>query len=143
MVSDLLLIDFISIGKLFLATILGSIVGYEREKKHKPAGFRTYMLVSLGSCLITLISISFVDDPSRVASSIVTGIGFLGAGAIIAQGKDVKGLTTAASLWTMAAIGLAVGTGYYLLAIVATLLVYLILKIKFGRKEGSIEKTEI
>jgi len=118
------------IGRLVLATILSSIVGFEREKLSKPAGLRTYMLVCLGSCLITIVSLSFGNDPARIASGIITGIGFLGAGAIIAQGTNVKGVTTAASLWVISAVGLCVGVGEYLLAIVTTVLIYLILRLK-------------
>lgn len=124
MVSEVVLVF-----RLIIATLLGSTIGFEREKKHKPAGLRTHMLVSLGSCLITLVSLSFGDDPARIASNIIVGIGFLGAGAIIAQGKDVRGLTTAASIWTVAAVGLAVGVGQYLLAVVTTTLIYIILKL--------------
>ena len=122
--------ELILVGRLILSTILSSIVGFEREKQSKPAGLRTYMLVCLGSCLITIISLSFENDPARIASGIITGIGFLGAGAIIAQGTNVKGVTTAASLWVIAAVGLCVGVGEYLLAIATTVLIYLILKLK-------------
>ena len=122
--------ELILVGRLILSTILSSIVGFEREKQSKPAGLRTYMLVCLGSCLITIISLSFENDPARIASGIITGIGFLGAGAIIAQGTNVKGVTTAASLWVIAAVGLCVGVGEYLLAIATTALIYLILKLK-------------
>lgn len=123
------MLHWIPVLKLVIAALLGSTVGIEREKSGKSAGLRTYMLVSLGSCLITIVSISFVQDPARVASHIVEGIGFLGAGAIIARGKDVRGLTTAAALWVMAAVGLGVGMGYYLLAITTTILVYIILRL--------------
>ena len=122
--------ELILVGRLLLAAILGSTVGIEREKLHKPAGLRTYMLVCLGSCLVTVISVSFDMDPARIAAGIITGIGFLGAGAIIAQGTNVKGLTTAASLWAIAAVGLSVGIGKYLLAIVTTVLIYIILRLK-------------
>ena len=131
-----MIFDWEIIGRLVLATVLSSIVGFEREKLSKPAGLRTYMLVCLGSCLITTISLSFEKDPARIASGIITGIGFLGAGAIIAQGTNVKGVTTAASLWVIAAVGLSVGVGEYLLAIVTTTLIYIILKLK------KYEKTE-
>lgn len=133
-----MILDLISIGKLLLSAILGSSVGFERQKKHKPAGLRTYMLVSLGSCLITIISLSFTDDPARIASNIIVGIGFLGAGSIIAHGKDVRGLTTAAGIWTMAAVGLAVGIGEYTLAIITTTLVYIILKLSKHESESRI-----
>jgi putative Mg2+ transporter-C (MgtC) family protein len=121
--------ELVLIARLIMATLLGSSVGFEREKRGKSAGLRTYMLVSLGSCLITIISISFAHDPARIAASIITGIGFLGGGAIIARRGSVKGITTAAGLWVMAAVGLGVGLGYYLLSVVTTTLVYLILKL--------------
>ncbi|MGQ9479276.1 MAG: MgtC/SapB family protein [Thermoproteota archaeon] len=114
--------------QLVLAALLGAVIGIEREMTHKPAGLRTHMLVSIGSCLFTIVSISeFSMDPARVASGIVTGIGFVGAGAIIAEQEKIVGITTAASLWVTAAIGLTVGVGNYLLAIVTTLLAFFIL----------------
>jgi len=113
---------------LILAVLLGGIIGIEREITHKPAGLRTHMLVSMGSCLFTIISVhKFNVDPARLAAGIVTGIGFIGAGAIIAERERVVGITTAASLWVTAAIGLTVGVGNYLLASLATLLVFIIL----------------
>jgi len=116
-----------SVFNLVLAILFGAIVGFEREKAHKPAGLRTHMLVSLGSCLFTIVSQEFSMDPARIASGIVTGIGFVGAGAIIAEQDKVVGITTAASLWATAAIGLTIGVGNYLLAAAATILVFLIL----------------
>ena len=117
--------------RLVVSIILGAVVGFEREVTHKPAGLRTHMLVSLGSALFTIISVEFFQlDPARVAAGIVTGIGFIGAGSIIATRGHVYGLTTAASLWVVAAIGLAVGIGAYLIALAATVLVFLILQIK-------------
>jgi len=103
------------------------IVGFEREMAHKPAGLRTHMLVCLGSCLFTIISLEFAADPARIASGIVAGIGFIGAGAIIAEPDKVVGITTAASLWITAAIGLTIGVGNYVLAAVAVLLALLTL----------------
>lgn len=114
------------VGRLALAALLGGLIGLEREMHSKPAGLRTYMIVCVGSCLITLVSLYFwkqeprTTDPSRVAAQIVTGIGFLGAGAILRYGMSVRGLTTAASLWTSAGIGMAVGAGYWLAAVAAT-----------------------
>lgn len=118
--------------KLALASVLGGIVGYERERREHPAGLRTHILVCLGATLITLISMSFdpaYSDPARIAAQIVSGIGFLGAGTILRQGNIVRGLTTAASLWTVAGIGMAVARGgpYYILAVVATGIVFLTL----------------
>jgi putative Mg2+ transporter-C (MgtC) family protein len=116
--------------RLLGAAILGAVVGIEREVRDQPAGFRTHILVAVGSCLFTLISAygfaGFLDeeqvtfDPTRIAAQIVTGIGFLGAGAILRSGMSVRGLTTAASLWVVAAVGLAVGAGAYVLASTAT-----------------------
>jgi putative Mg2+ transporter-C (MgtC) family protein len=121
--------------RVAVAAALGGAVGLERELREREAGFRTHMLVSIGSALFTLVSAyGFRDfllhggsviraDPTRIAAQIVTGIGFLGAGAIIRQGLAVRGLTTAATLWVVAAIGLASGAGYYSAAIITTLVV--------------------
>ena len=121
--------------RLLLAAGLGGAIGLEREMRDHEAGFRTHLLVSLGSCAFTLISSygwsdwtfsraqGLVFDPTRVAAQIVTGIGFLGAGAIIVRGINVRGLTTAATLWVVAAIGMASGAGYYSGAVVATIVV--------------------
>ncbi|HEY5059732.1 MAG TPA: MgtC/SapB family protein [Gaiellaceae bacterium] len=120
--------------RLLVAALLGGAVGMERELRERQAGLRTHLLVSVGSALFTLVSAyGFSDvlahsgpqvlvrlDPSRVAAQIVSGIGFLGAGAIIRQGLSVRGLTTAATLWLVAAIGMASGAGYYDAAIIAT-----------------------
>lgn len=103
--------------RLILGAIFGGVIGLEREASNRPAGFRTHILVSVGSTLIILVSMNvFGDnaDPSRMAAQVVSGIGFLGAGTIMKTGSTVKGLTTAASLWVCSAIGLAVGGGYYL-----------------------------
>lgn len=119
------------IVRLLLAAALGAMVGYERELTHKPAGLRTHMLVSLGACLFTIVSVSyFTADSARIAAGIVTGIGFIGAGSIIAMGGHVKGVTTAASLWVVAAIGLAVAVGWYTISIIAAVLVFAILQIR-------------
>jgi putative Mg2+ transporter-C (MgtC) family protein len=120
--------------RLVLAAGLGGLVGFEREMKDEPAGFRTHILVCMGAALFTIISIQFVgpyEDPSRIAAGIVTGIGFLGAGAIFRAKDGVKGLTTAADIWTISAIGVAVGIGYFLAAVITTLLVFVVLL--FGR----------
>lgn len=113
--------------RFLLAAVFGGIIGFQRERKERPAGFRTHILVALGSTLFTLVSmIKFnqPSDPSRIAAQIVTGIGFLGAGTIIRQGNIVIGLTTAASLWSVAAVGMAVGAGYYSAATVGTLMIF-------------------
>src|SRR3989338_5303831 len=111
--------------RLMLAVILGGLVGLERELHDKAAGFRTHILVCIGSCLMMLTSMHIFDmykghtsvDPARIAAQVVTGVGFLGAGTIIMYGATVRGLTTAASLWTIAGVGLGVGSGFYSAAI--------------------------
>ncbi len=112
------------IFRLLLAAAMGALIGLERDFKKKPAGIRTHMLVCLGACIYTLISVSeFPLDSARIAAGIVAGIGFLGAGAIIGSQEGVHGLTTAAGIWATAAVGLALGTGSYVIAAVSTLLV--------------------
>jgi putative Mg2+ transporter-C (MgtC) family protein len=118
------------VGRLLLAAVLGAAVGIEREIHDHPAGIRTHLLVSLGSGLFTVLSIvgfpsadGSATDPSRVAAQIVTGIGFLGAGAILKYGPTVRGLTTAASLWATAGIGMAAGAGLPVLGLTATVIV--------------------
>jgi putative Mg2+ transporter-C (MgtC) family protein len=125
---------------LILAAFLGAIVGIEREITIKPAGLRTHMLVSLGSCLFTIISIGFDFDPARIASGIVAGIGFIGAGAIWAEKDKIQGITTASSLWVTAAIGLSVGIGDYPLAIIVTGIVFFILSSKMIFKKIGLQK---
>lgn len=110
--------------KLLISIALGSVVGIEREISEKPAGLKTNVLICLGSTIFTLLSLKFTGpaiDPARIAAQIVTGIGFLGAGAIMREGEQVTGLTTAATIWVVAAIGMGVGMGYHTLAAVATL----------------------
>lgn len=116
--------------RLIVALVLGGMIGLERESMGRPAGFRTHILVSVGSALIMILSAyGFAEalpggyDPGRIAAQVVSGIGFLGAGTIMREGVNVRGLTTAASLWTVAGIGLAVGSGFYFAAILATFLV--------------------
>jgi putative Mg2+ transporter-C (MgtC) family protein len=123
--------------RLVLAALLGSVVGIERERLRWAAGLRTHMLVCVGSCLFLIVSaFGFSEalvsdrvqlDPSRVAAQVVSGIGFLGAGTILLRGEIVKGLTTAASLWAVAAIGLAVGSGLYIAAVTTTVIMMIIL----------------
>jgi putative Mg2+ transporter-C (MgtC) family protein len=125
------------IARLGLAALLGGAIGFERERLSWAAGLRTHMLVSVGACLFMIVSAyGFMDvlghehvslDPSRVAAQVVSGIGFLGAGSILLRGEIVRGLTTAASLWTVAAIGLAVGGGLYVSALGATVIILFIL----------------
>ncbi|WP_456478560.1 MgtC/SapB family protein [Geoglobus ahangari] len=118
---------------LLLSAALGGVIGYERSKVHKPAGLRTHILVSLGSCLFMILSVKFFDDPARIAAGVVSGIGFIGAGTIIAERREktkVVGITTAASLWVTAAIGMAVGMGEYAISVFTTILTYVILQLK-------------
>ncbi len=121
--------------RVTLAAALGGAIGFERELREREAGLRTHMLVSVGAALFTLVSAyAWADwqfstaegltfDPTRIAAQVVTGIGFLGAGAIIRQGLSVRGLTTAATLWVVAAIGMASGAGYFTAALITTVLV--------------------
>jgi putative Mg2+ transporter-C (MgtC) family protein len=125
---------------LILSVGLGAAVGIEREFTHKPAGLRTHMLVSLGACLFTLMSTSFGAQPAQVAGGIVAGIGFIGAGTIWAEKDKVQGITTAASLWATAAIGLTTGVGDYPLAAVVTFLVVVILASNRFLKRIGLEK---
>jgi len=118
--------------RLVLATLLGAIIGFQREKSGKEAGLRTHMLICSGAALFTLVSIYGFkgSDPARIAAGIVTGIGFLGAGVILHRtGGAVVGLTTAATIWAVAAIGLAAGAGLYIISAVATVLTLIILLI--------------
>jgi putative Mg2+ transporter-C (MgtC) family protein len=132
-------------GRLCLAGLLGGLVGLEREMHSQPAGLRTHMIVSLGACLIMLVSIHMSklspekSDPARIAAQVVAGVGFLGAGAIMRSGLSVRGLTTAACLWTVAAIGLAVGCGYWRAAVVATVLT-LVATVVFQKFERKLSK---
>ncbi len=114
--------------RLLLALVLGGLIGIEREYRDKSAGFRTLILISLGSCLFTLVSILLTNGTTdRIASNIVTGIGFIGAGVIFKTDKGVNGLTTAASVWAVAAIGMACGSGLYTISIVTCLAIIIIL----------------
>jgi putative Mg2+ transporter-C (MgtC) family protein len=119
--------------RLLMAAVAGGIIGTDRERAHKPAGIRTLMLVSIGSALFTILSAyGFGDpaDPSRLAAGIVVGIGFLGAGVILHSEKGVMGLTTAAAVWAVAAIGVAFGCGLYLIAVVSAVLILIALQLK-------------
>lgn len=122
--------------RLGLAALLGMIVGFERERQNQPAGLRTHAILAIGSCLAMTISINLAiqfvpdvpnGDPARLAAQVVSGIGFLGAGAILRYGTNVKGLTTATSLWTIAIVGLAVGAGHYFSAIGTTIALLIVL----------------
>ena len=121
--------------RLGIGIILGGIVGLEREYQNQPAGLRTHIILVLGSTLVTIISIDLTSmvpalisgDIMRLVAGVITGIGFLGGGAILRYGPNVKGLTTAASMWTMAIVGIAVGSGLYFPAIITTFVVLLVL----------------
>lgn len=138
-----------SIFKLCLSMLLGSVVGLERKRKGQSAGVRTFALISMGATLAMILSVYVPQeylglkngDPSRIAAQVISGIGFLGAGAIIQMKGSVRGLTTAAGIWMVAAIGMTVGLGLYTLSIVATLLIYFILlqleRIEHRLKVGS------
>ena len=118
--------DLELLARLLLAAVLGGAIGAERELNDQPAGLRTHMLLTIGACLFTLISaygFGGGTDPSRIAAQIVTGIGFLGGGAIVRHGLTVKGVTTAASIWATASVGVAIGAGSYLLGIGGAVLV--------------------
>jgi putative Mg2+ transporter-C (MgtC) family protein len=138
--------DLDMIVRLVLAIVLGGLIGLEREVHGKAAGFRTHALVSVGSALIMIVSTDIYlayrgvteVDPGRIAAQVVSGIGFLGAGAIIRFPTGITGLTTAASLWVVAGIGLACGAGFLKLAIVTTVLVLVVLVVfaKVGQKLG-------
>lgn len=118
--------------RLVLATVLGGIIGFERENISRPAGFRTHILVCVGAALIMVTS-EFIQrkyagtvnmDPARLGAQVISGIGFLGAGTIIRDGSNVKGLTTAASLWAVSGVGIAAGIGFYEGAVTATILIF-------------------
>lgn len=135
------------VGKLVLAVILGGLIGWQREMLDRPAGLRTHILVCVGSTVYMLVSTSFFGtnaDAARIAAQVATGMGFLGAGTIIRQGSMVRGLTTAASMWVMAAIGLCVGRGgqAYLIAVVAAGLVFLTLTPLRALEKGILRKRE-
>lgn len=120
-------LEWIDFGKLLAAVAAGALVGLERELQDKPAGFRTNIMICLGAALFTLLSVrlaevSAVADRSRIAAQIVTGVGFLGAGAIIQHRSNVVGLTTAATIWVVASLGMAFGAGAFLLGTVGTVL---------------------
>ena len=121
--------------RLVLALVLGGMLGYEREQKHRPAGLRTYVLVCLGATLACITNIYMCEhftgnDPARIPAQVISGMGFLGAGTIIVtRNQRIKGLTTAAGLWCCAAIGIAIGSGFYLGAIITTVLIAVALKV--------------
>ncbi len=142
--------------RIIFSFLLGMLIGVERERNHQPAGMRTHILICIGATMVMLISIfipqTFTDfkngDPGRIAAQVVSGIGFLGAGAILKFGTDIKGLTTAASIWAMAAIGLAVGAGMFIIAAIGVTVIFFALTIldffeKKFFKERTLRKIEI
>ncbi len=135
-----LLDPWVMVLRLVSASVLGGMIGLQRESVNKTAGFRTHLLVSVGAALIMLMSIygfqgtSRPQDPARMAAQVVSGIGFLGAGTIMKEGLSVKGLTTAASLWVVSAIGLACGSGMYLSALLTAVIVFVSLSL-FARMD--------
>lgn len=145
-------IPWFLLGRIAAATALGGLIGYERDRHGRPAGLRTHMIVALASATFMSVSTYFVEyqnyplhslvnvDVSRIAASIVTGIGFLGGGAIMRTGVSVQGLTTAAGLWLVGAIGMSAGSGMYLVAVFATVLGLLALGVmrRFEDKEGAL-----
>lgn len=124
------------IARIFISVGLGALIGFERELTHKPAGLRTHIFVCMGSCLFTISSFYLLPeesigsfDTTRIAAGIVAGISFIGAGSIIASKGDVRGLTTAASLWVVASIGLMIGLGNYILPVIASIIAFLVLRL--------------
>lgn len=124
--------------RLLCALIVGVVIGTEREYTHRPAGMRTHMLVALGACVVMVIgqlifmqyqAYGATPDPARMAAQVITGVGFLGAGTIMKEGPSVKGLTTAASLWATACLGLAAGAGYYVVALAGMVFIFATLTI--------------
>ena len=125
--------------RLIVGLLLGAAIGFERELNRQPAGFRTHSLVALGAALFTVVSAFGFDglgaDPTRIAAQVVSGIGFIGAGTILQYRGNIRGLTTAASLWSVAAVGMAAGAGLYVMAVVGTVLILVVLSI-LDRVEG-------
>lgn len=119
--------------RLACAMLVGLVIGTEREYTNRPAGMRTHVLVSLGACVVAITGVvlhsNYAADPGRLAAQVITGVGFLGAGTILREGFHVKGLTTAASLWTVACLGIAAGYGYYAVALAGTLFAFVTLTI--------------
>ncbi len=126
--------------RLAAALVAGGIIGYERERDSQPAGLRTHMILALGAALVMILSVNigikYGSDPSRLAAQVVSGIGFLGAGAILRFGFNVKGLTTASTLWTTAMVGMAIGYGYYLVSLFTVVITIIVLTLveRFEKK---------
>lgn len=132
--------------RIVSSAIIGGIIGIERETHNRPAGFRTHILVTMGATLIMLVSTQGFPgmegrfDPSRIAAQVISGVGFLGAGTIVITGHEIKGLTTAASLWVCAGIGLAIGAGFYLGGLVTAIIVFISLSILSKFEKGLASK---
>lgn len=136
---SVLILDWVGMMRLIIAAILASLIGYDREKQNKAAGIRTNVIVAVISCVIMILSVEVAQsgnlvngvegDPARLAAQVVSGIGFLGAGTIIKQEDKIEGLTTAASLWGVAGLGLAVGYGLYDISIAAAFIIFLSLRV--------------
>lgn len=141
-----MLIELDSIIKILLAVFIGGVIGLEREAINRPAGLRTHILVCVASALIMDVNIKLIvgyvnADPVRMGAQVISGMGFLGAGTIIKEGVTVKGLTTAAGLWSVACLGLVIGAGYYMLALFAVVIMWITLKV-FSRFETRINKSK-
>ncbi|MCK5397600.1 MAG: MgtC/SapB family protein [Thermoplasmata archaeon] len=138
---DIMLFDFLP--KILLSIFCGSLIGFERELKDKPAGMRTYMLISTGATMFTMIGVYFAEqwggsaDPLRVAAQIVTGVGFLGAGTIMYARGRISGLTSAAAIWLSAAIGMSIGVGFHIFSVIVVLLA-VISMVFLGRIENTL-----
>ena len=134
----------IIILRLFIAVVCGTVIGLEREMRDKAAGLRTHILVCLGACLFGMLGLALIAeykgaDILRLAQGLLVGIGFLGAGVIVREGASIRGLTTAAGIWVMGAIGLAVGVGCYQIALVGTIFGFLTITL-FSRIEGLLKR---
>ena len=126
------MLEILIVERLLLAMLLGAIIGYERERAHKAAGLRTHILVCISATLITLVALyaienSNAESSSRIIANVIVGIGFIGGGAIMRHESHVVGTTTAATLWTVAAVGIAIGSGFIFAGLVVTLIAYLAL----------------
>lgn len=134
-----MILNWTGVFRLILAAVLAAVIGYDREKQNKAAGIRTNVIVAVISCVIMILSVEVAKssgsligvqgDPARLAAQVVSGIGFLGAGTILKQEDKIEGLTTAASLWGVAGLGLAVGYGLYDISIAATLIIFISLRV--------------
>ena len=138
--------------RLLGAMLIGAIIGTEREYTRRPAGMRTHMLVALGACVVMVTGemifahykpLGATPDPARLAAQVITGVGFLGAGTILREGHSIKGLTTAASLWSVACLGIAVGAGYFMIAFVGTVCIMLTLTLFEGIQNRLMRKRDV